>query len=113
MLRLATLPHNDLDLDGIRDELSTVCKSLDTYVKDWYLTCLKSESEGGLGLTNEDFQVERTIGQVAYGQSLLNNSRSDNWYSLHIILIGCYWVGGLALGCVLPDDADSAHLCTF
>ena len=95
MLRLATLPHDDFDLDGLSKELDSVHKSLDSYVKDWYITCLKPESEGGLGLKREDFQVERTVEELAYGQYLLNNSRSSSWYNLHIILTGCYWVCAL------------------
>ena len=91
-LRLATLPHNDFDLDGLSSELDSVHRSLNSHVKGWYITCLKPESEGGLGLSPEDFEVERCIGELAYSQYLLNNSRSDNWYNLHIIMIGCYWV---------------------
>ena len=79
-------------------------------MKDWYKTCLEPESDdpnsGGLGLQAEDFMVERTIGELAYSQYLLNNSRSDDWYNLHIILIGCYWVGALF------SSLASAHLFT-
>lgn len=95
VLRLATLPHDDLDLDGLSDELDSVHKSLNAYVRDWYITCLTPEADGGFGLQEADFQVERTVGEVAYGQYLMNNSRTDNWYNLHVILIGCYWVGAL------------------
>lgn len=109
VLRLATLPHDDFKLDDLSKELNSVHRSLNVHVKGWYITCLKPEADGGLGLQPEDFQVERTIGALAYGQYLLNNSRSDNWYNLHVILIACYWVRATVSCSALADYSSPLH----
>ncbi|PIL26859.1 hypothetical protein GSI_11039 [Ganoderma sinense ZZ0214-1] len=111
VLRLATLPHDDFKLEKLKDELESVSTSLNDYVGHWYDTCIKPESQGGLGIDPGDFNVERTIGEVAYSQFLLNNARSSDWYSLHIILIGCYWGWSkIALQLYCTEDTDRSTI---
>ncbi|KAK7051304.1 hypothetical protein VNI00_004804 [Paramarasmius palmivorus] len=114
VLRLATLPHNDFNLVPLGDELDSVYKSLYDFVIDWYITCLKpvSQKDRGVGLKPEDFQVERTVGEIAYGQFLQNNAREDDWYNLHIILIGCYWAWS-KLAVNLYNDANTKRDTIF
>ncbi|KAK7051299.1 hypothetical protein VNI00_004799 [Paramarasmius palmivorus] len=112
VLRLAVLPHDDFDFDDLSDELDSVHDSLKSYVVDWFTTCIKPEAEGGLGLSADDFQVERTVGEIAYGQSLQNNARQDDWYNLHIILIGCYWAWS-KLGVKLYNDPTTVKDTIF
>ncbi|KAK7051306.1 hypothetical protein VNI00_004806 [Paramarasmius palmivorus] len=106
VLRLATLPHDDFELDSLGTELDSVHRSLNNFVKWWYETCIAPESDGGLGMDPEDFQVERSIGAIAYGQYLQNNARQVDWYNLHIILIGCYWAWS-KLGVKLYNDPST------
>lgn len=58
-----------------------------SYVRYWYETCIN-----GLSVTEAQFKVERSVAAIAYAQFLQSNARADNWYNLHIILVGCYWV---------------------
>ncbi|KAL0564920.1 hypothetical protein V5O48_017116 [Marasmius crinis-equi] len=84
-LRLATMPCDAYDLNQLNEELKSVGKSTN-YARDWFVTCVEK-----LGVSEDDFQVERTVAEVAYSQYLQNNAHGDTWYNLHIILIGCYW----------------------
>jgi len=84
-LRFVTVPHDDLNLDALDKELASVAGTT-TWVKDWFKTCVED-----LGISEDQFKVERTVAEIAYAQFLQNNARSDDWYNLHIILIGCYW----------------------
>ncbi|KAJ4487544.1 heme oxygenase-like protein [Lentinula aciculospora] len=84
-LRLAKVPFDDFDVEKLQDEADSVAK-YPGYANDWFKTCV-----GELGLSADDFRVERTIAEIAYSQYLMHNAQADDWYNLHVILIGCYW----------------------
>ncbi|KAK7454097.1 hypothetical protein VKT23_011608 [Stygiomarasmius scandens] len=84
-LRFATLPYDDFDLDKLDQEIKSVTNSTG-YARDWFITCVEQ-----LGVSEEDFRVERSIAELAYSQYLQNNAQGDDWYNLHVVLIGCYW----------------------
>ena len=58
-LRFATLPHDDLNLTNFENELASVSRTLG-WVNDWKDTCITE-----LGLTLKDFNVERTVAEIA------------------------------------------------
>ncbi|KIK51946.1 hypothetical protein GYMLUDRAFT_265653 [Collybiopsis luxurians FD-317 M1] len=84
-LRAVTVPRGDFNLDDFNTELESVANATG-YPGDWLKTCLEE-----IGLSKKDFEVERTIAELAYSQYLQNNAHSSTWYNLHVILIGCYW----------------------
>ncbi|KAK7051300.1 hypothetical protein VNI00_004800 [Paramarasmius palmivorus] len=113
VLRLATVPHNDYNVtQELRDELTSVSQALGDFPEAWRTACLTPEDKGGVGLTENDFQVERTIGEIAYGQFLQNNAREEDWYNLHVILIGCYWAWS-KLAVQLYNDTNTVKDTTF
>ncbi|EIN03265.1 heme oxygenase-like protein [Punctularia strigosozonata HHB-11173 SS5] len=105
-LRFATLPHDDFNLDALDNELASVSRTT-SYVKDWFQTCINN-----LGVTESQFKVERSIAEIAYAQFLQNNARSDDWYNLHVILIGCYWAW-CKLALKLYNDPTTDKTTTF
>ncbi|KAH7869743.1 uncharacterized protein C8R40DRAFT_1259009 [Lentinula edodes] len=104
-LRLATLPYDDFDVEKLQDEANSVAR-YPGYAEDWFKTCV-----GELGLSMDDFRVERSIAEIAYSQYLMHNAQGDDWCNLHVILIACYWGWcKLALELYKKDSTDKTTI---
>ncbi|KAJ3867053.1 hypothetical protein EV359DRAFT_61786 [Lentinula novae-zelandiae] len=89
----------------LQDEANSVAR-YPGYAEDWFKTCV-----GDLGLSMDDFRVERSIAEIAYSQYLMHNAQGDDWYNLHVILIACYWGWcKLALELYKKDSTDKTTI---
>ncbi|KIK51577.1 hypothetical protein GYMLUDRAFT_265772 [Collybiopsis luxurians FD-317 M1] len=100
VLRAAQMSPHDFDLSQVGGTLQSISND-SSYPTDWFVTCLQE-----LQLSSNDFQVERNVAELAYSQYLQNNAHSDDWYNLHVILIGCYW-GWCKLALELYSDTKT------
>ena len=87
-LRLATVPQ--YDLDTLNTELDSVSKSF-SWVTDWAKTCVTDLHIDPNQLVN----TERSIAEMAYAGVLQNNTRVEDWFNLHVIMIGCIYVSSV------------------
>ena len=83
-LRLTTIRQSDLDT--LESEVASVGRSYG-YAEDWYKTCIET-----LNIDPSRFEDDRSIAELAYANFLQNNTRTEDWFNLHVIMIACYWV---------------------
>ncbi|KAI0772500.1 hypothetical protein BD413DRAFT_44811 [Trametes elegans] len=104
-LRLATVPSTDLST--LESETPSVGRSYE-WVVDWLQTCTED-----LGIDPDVIATtERAIAELAYSNFLQNNTRTEDWFDLHVIVIPCVF-GWSKLALELYNDPTTKKGTTF
>lgn len=102
-LRLNTVL--DDDWENLQKEANSLAESV-KWVNNWRDTLITKLKLPAAWID----QAERSIGEMAYANTLQRHASIDDWFDLHVVMIPCVWVSFTF--CTLRDLAHNLGLAT-
>ena len=75
-----------ISLDDMLNESQKIARAVE-FAKNWKKTCIEE-----LGIPHDIETTERSVAEMAYAGFLQNETTLEDWLSLYVILIPCYYV---------------------